>query len=240
VRTTDIEPIEFIANILRSLPEVWAADIGCGDGRYDLLLFKHIPNLHLSCIDINDSMLKEVRKYLKSNKFTNFQTIKANADETVPLEPNSMDCILTFNAIHHFNFVRFINNASVCVKKDGNIFIYTRLRSQNARSIWGKYFPDFVKKETRLYELDELERMIKTVMDVRLEAIKTFQYKRHATLRQLVEKVRARHYSTFSLYTAPELDDSIGVFKENIKKNFNNTGKIEWVDENILLVLVKC
>ena len=32
----------------------------------------------------------------------------------------------------------------------------TLLRRQNLRSIWGRYFPSFHQKETRLYEVDQL------------------------------------------------------------------------------------
>lgn len=60
IRTTDVEPIAFIGETLRKLPEIKAADIGCGAGRYDLLLFQYINNLHLTCIDINEHMLAKV------------------------------------------------------------------------------------------------------------------------------------------------------------------------------------
>ena len=111
IRTTDLEPIAFIGEILKGLPEVRAADIGCGAGRYDLLLFQHIDNLHLTCIDINDSMLEMVSDYLKAYEILRFKTIKADAGN-IPLDDNSMDSIFIFNAIHHFNFVEFIEKSS--------------------------------------------------------------------------------------------------------------------------------
>ena len=107
IRTTDVEPIAFISETLKGLPEVKAADVACGAGRYDLLLFQHLNNLHLTCIDINESMLEQVSDYLKSHGITNINTIKADGKD-FPLEDNSMDCIFTFNAIHHFDFVKFI------------------------------------------------------------------------------------------------------------------------------------
>ena len=103
IRTTDVEPIPFIAESLKELSEVKAADIGCGAGRYDRLLFQHISNLHLTCMDINKHMLEKVSGYLLSRGVDNFLTIRANANE-VPLENNSMDGIFIFNAVHHFDF----------------------------------------------------------------------------------------------------------------------------------------
>jgi len=148
-----------------------------------------------------------------------------------------MDCILTFNAIHHFDFVKFIETSDKVIKENGTIFIYTRLRSQNVSSIWGQYFPLFSERETRLYELYEMEQWIQSVDSLRLEIAKPFKYKRNTTIEQLVEKVKARHYSTFSLYEEDELDEVLKTFQENIRRLFQDTNKIEYFDENILLVL---
>ncbi len=97
IRITNIEPILFIKKKLKDLDKIKAADIGCGAGRYDLLFFKYLNNLHLICIDINESMLSETSKYLKSNGITNFKTMKADVND-IQLEDDSMDCIFTFNA----------------------------------------------------------------------------------------------------------------------------------------------
>ena len=108
---------------MKNLYGVKAADVGCGAGRYDLLLFQNLNKLHLTCIDINESMLQEASNYLKSSGFSNFQTIKANANE-IPLEKNSLNCIFTFNAIHHFDFVKFLEKSSEVIIEGGKIFIY--------------------------------------------------------------------------------------------------------------------
>jgi len=236
LRTTDAEPIAFIGETLKYLPEVKAADVGCGDGRYDLLLFQHLNNLHLSCIDTNIPMLEHVSDYLTKHNITRFETIQAVAED-FPLKNNSMDCVLTFNAIHHFDFLKFIEKAAEMIKAEGKIFIYTRLRSQNARNIWGQYFPSFLEKETRLYELNEMERWIQSVESLAIETVKQFKYERTSTLERLIEQAKGKHYSTFSLYKEEELDEAIQAFQDNIKKAFQKTDKIEWFDENILLVL---
>lgn len=113
--------------------------------------------------------------------------------------------------------------------------MYTRLRSQNAGTIWGRYFPFFLEKETRLYERNEIEETIRSVGGVDVKHVKSFRYQRTATIRQLVEKVHAGHYSTFSLYTEDELNDALAVFQPNLKNAFPHT--VEWVDENTLFVL---
>jgi len=236
VRTTDLEPIIHIKETIGGLREVWGADIGCGDGRYDLLLLRHIKNLHLTCIDINEAMLREASEYLKRHGMDNFTTLKADAND-FHLKDDSMDCIFTFNAIHHFDTPGFLKTTGRVVKGNGWVFIYTRLKSQNARGIWGQHFPMFVEKERRLYELDELRDMIESSGLLSLEETRYFRYKRNDSLKNLIEKVKARHYSTFSLYDDRELDDSLHGFKESIKRRFRDTDNIEWYDENILLTL---
>ncbi len=234
IRQTDTEPILFISERLRGFSHVRAADVGCGAGRYDLLLFQYVKNLHLTCIDLNESMLQQVSDYLTHHHVSQFETLRANGNE-IPLDDLSMDCVLTFNAVHHFDLVRFLENALRVSKPDGKIFIYTRLRSQNARNVWGQYFPSFTEKETRLYELDEFEAGIRAVGGVRLERVKPFHYRRKATVAQLVERVQAKHYSTFSLYADEELKDALEIFQASLKRESNET--VEWVDENTLLVL---
>ena len=234
IRQTDAEPILFISERLKDLPHVQAADVGCGAGRYDLLLFRHVKNLHLTCIDLNESMLQQVSDYLTRHHVSRFETLRANGNE-IPLDDQSMDCVLTFNAVHHFDLVGFLENAVRVSKPGGKIFIYTRLRSQNARNVWGRHFPSFTKKETRLYELDELDAAIRAVEGVRLERVEPFHYRRKATVAQLVERVRARHYSTFSLYAEDELNSALERFQASLKRERHEI--VEWVDENTLLVL---
>jgi ubiquinone/menaquinone biosynthesis C-methylase UbiE len=238
IRTTDLDPILFIKDKLNDHHRIEAADIGCGAGRYCLKLFQHLNNLHLTCIDFNESMLKQTGDCLRGAGITNFKTIKSLAED-IPLANNSMDCIFTFNAIHHFNFVRFMEEMARVLKDGGSIFIYTRLRSQNARNIWGRYFPLFLEKENRLYELDEMEEMIKPIDSLGLESVEVFKYWRSSTLSYLVNQARNNHYSTFSLYQRDEFEAALKGFQENIARNFSSSGKVGWFDENILLVVRK-
>lgn len=236
VRTTDPEVILSIAATLEGKKDIRAADVGCGAGRYDLLLFQHLNNLHLTCIDINEYMLEQVSTYLTKNGIRNFETAQSDAGG-IPLQDSSMDCIFTFNAIHHFDFGKFVEKCGKALKDDGRVFIYTRLRSQNARNIWGRYFPSFSAKETRLYELDEIEQCMQTSGSLALETTKRFKFERNSTLERLTEQAQAKHYSTFSLYSDSEFSGALSAFQRNIREQFPDTNQIQWVDENILLVL---
>ena len=238
VRTLDTKPILHIKNKLKEKPKISMADIGCGDGRYSLELLKCLGDkCYLHCIDSNEKMLTYLENYLIEQNVTNFCIRPGNADK-LPLENDSMDCIVIFNAIHHFGIQRFLAEALGCLKNDGHLFIYTRLKNQNSRNIWGQYFPLFVEMEDRLYELDELEKHIQNA-DMSIHSTKVFGYSRTSSLDRLVHQAQNNHYSTFTLYDKETFDESLEAFQQNIKKNFGDLGQIKWYDENILLEIRK-
>ena len=236
LRTTDLEPVMFIKDMLNSNGNIAAADIGCGAGRYSLQFLRHLCLHHLTCIDINESMLEQVSSTLGAEGLTNFTTMESAA-ENIPLVDNSIDCIFTFNAIHHFDFVAFIQEAARITRDGGRIIIYTRLRRQNEENIWGKHFPLFLAKEKRLYEMDELEQMIKPIPALNMQCVKQFRYLRTASLGQLVNLARNNHYSTFSLYEKEEFESSLKGFQYNITSHFGHPSHVKWFDEYTMLVV---
>lgn len=239
IRTTDLEPILFIKKKLQNLTKIEAVDIGCGVGRYDIKLFHHLGDkFHLTCTDYNKDMLDELTTNLKEREIKNFKAIKAPAED-LPLSANSMDCMFTFNAVHHFKFLDFLKEAYRVLRNNGYMFIYTRLRSQNKRNIWGRYFPKFNEKEKRLYELNELEKILNEIPALKLESVEYFKYKRIADLAWLITQASNHHYSTFYLYDEKEFKDALQEFQENIAHHFKNLDRITWYDENIMLVIRK-
>ncbi len=234
VRTTDEEPIRVIRGALAGRAAIRGADIGCGAGRYDYLLFRHLPDLHLTCIDMNPEMLAELSRHLRGNGIENFETLVASVED-LQLIDQSLDCIFSFNAVHHFDFPTFLNKIGGTMKKDGRTFVYTRTPGQNSRSIWGKHFPDFCEKERRLFKLETMKRWIDATERLTLIDARTFRYPRTASLRRLLEQARSKHYSTFSLYRPGEFDAACETFADNIRRHFDDPMKVEWHDENILL-----
>ena len=57
----DIEPVRFIQRSLTGVQPLRAAEIGCGPGRYSLLLLRTLPELNLLCGDVNEAMLGRSR-----------------------------------------------------------------------------------------------------------------------------------------------------------------------------------
>ena len=90
LRITDLDPILSIKTRLEGFPaRIIAADIGCGDGRYDLELFHHLgERLFLSCVDSNRQMLNEVDGYLSRHGIRDFD-IKQSVARQLPFEDAS-------------------------------------------------------------------------------------------------------------------------------------------------------
>lgn len=238
LRKTDLEPILHIRNQLDEKPGISIADVGCGDGRYSLELLKSLGDeCYLHCIDSNENMLQYLKEYMKENNVMNF-CVRPGSANKMPLENESMDFIVTFNAIHHFDVQRFLEEAFGCLKENGRMFIYTRLRNQNSRNIWGQNFPLFAEIENRLFEFDELKHHIQDT-GLKIENTTVFGYHRTSSLTILEEKARNKHYSTFSLYSDDTFEESLEEFKQNIRDNFDDLEKIQWQDENILLEISK-
>jgi len=239
LRTTDLEPINYIDRELENLASVKAVDIGCGAGRYDLLLCRYLGDkLRLTCADANGNMLETLDKYLTKHGINNFTSMQSEA-EKLPFPGNALDCVCTFNAVHHFNLPEFLFESARILNSGGYLFIYTRLQEQNKRNIWGRYFPKFHQKETRLYTTDILAQAVAAVPNLWIKSIEYFQYGRTATLAQLEERARAHHYSTFSLYSSEELEEAVAGFMKKIRNEFEDTHRIRWFDENVLFVIRK-
>ncbi len=239
LRTTDLEPVQYIADLLKSYQEIVVADVGCGAGRYDRLLFDHIgEGLFLYCVDSSTDMLEELQSHVGEQYDGRYDLVMGQADD-LPLEDESLDAVLTFNAVHHFPLQAFLKEACRVMRPGGHLFIYTRFRSQNARSIWGQYFPRFTDKEDRLYESHVIREAVAEVPGLTLERIKPFRYPRRSSLDRLNEQARGRHYSTFDLYEAEEFKQALERFEEDIRGRFVNLEAIEWYDANSLVVIWK-
>ncbi len=237
LRTTDLEPILHIKNKLNGKSGISIADVGCGDGRYSLELLRYLgDNCYIHCIDSNENMLEHLKDYLTEQNAMNF-CVKPGDANKLPLENDSMDCIVTFNAIHLFDIQKFLGEVLRSLKDDGHLFIYTRLRNQNSRSIWGQHFPLFSDMENRLYELDELKSHILEA-DMKIQPTKVFGYHRASSLERLVEQAKNKHYSTFELYDG-KFGDYLDEFRKNIQNNYEDWDNVTWQDENILIEIRK-
>jgi len=135
------------------------------------------------------------------------------------------------NCVHHFDLGRFLAAAARVLQPGGQLFLYTRTPQQNARTIWGRYFPSFTEHEQRLHSQAALRDAVRRTDGLTMVAAQTFQHPRTSTAERLGAQAQGRHYSTFSLYTPQELRASIATFLARLP-----TPEVCWVDEHLLVV----
>jgi SAM-dependent methyltransferase len=169
------------------------------------------------------------------SRIRGFDLLRAQA-EKLPLPDASLDCVLTFNAVHHFNVAEFLREVGRVIRSAGLLFIYTRLRDQNERSIWGQCFPGFTHKETRLLDEEQLTKMLGDRPELAVRELARFSFQRTATRDCLRERVRSQHYSTFCFYEPDELEAATRQFEIALTKRFGTSEVIRWRDEYAMAI----
>ncbi len=210
LRTTDEAPVRRIGLFLPDRP-VTGLDIGCGTGRYTRLLRGLLPEgSRLAASDVSAAMLSQ----LKAGNHGHASGVVPllSAAEELPWRTASLDVVTAFNCVHHFDLGRFLTAVARVLQPDGQLFVYTRTPQQNARTIWGRYFPGFTEHERRLHSEAEFRDAVGRTAGLTLVAAQTFHHPRTSTAGRLRAQAEGRHYSTFSLYRPEELRAAITTF----------------------------
>jgi SAM-dependent methyltransferase len=230
LRTTDEAPVRRIRELLPDRP-LTGLDIGCGTGRYSRLLrgLLQDASLLVAC-DVSPDMVAELKAGNKGDAL-GVVPLLSTAEE-LPFRTSSLDMITAFNCVHHFDLGRFLTAVARVLRPDGQLFIYTRTPRQNARTIWGRYFPGFAEHEQRLHSEAALRDAVRRTDGLKVVATQAFKHPRSSTVERLRAQAEGRHYSTFSLYTTEELRASIATFLDRLPGP-----EVSWVDEHLLVVV---
>ncbi len=229
LRTTDEAPVRWIGRLLPDRP-VAGLDIGCGTGRYSRLLRALLPDGSLLIgSDVSAAMLAQLQA---GNHDHRVVVPLVSAAEELPLRTGSLDLVTAFNCVHHFDLARFLTAVARVLQPDGQLFIYTRTPQQNARTIWGRYFPGFTEHEQRLHSEAAFRDAIRRTAGLTMVAAHTFKHRRSSTAERLRAQAEGHHYSTFSLYSPDELRASITAFLSWLPGP-----EVCWTDEHLLVVV---
>ena len=230
LRTTDEAPVRRIRQLLPDRP-VTGLDIGCGTGRYSRLLRGLLPDGSLLVAsDVSAAMLAELQAGSHGHAL-GMVPLLSTAEE-LPVRTTSLDLVTAFNCVHHFDLGRFLTAVARVLRPDGQLFIYTRTPPQNARTVWGRYFPGFTEHEQRLHSEAAFRDAVRRTDGLTVVATQTFKHPRSSTVVRLRAQAEGRHYSTFSLYTPDELRASIATFLARLP-----SPAVSWVDEHLLVVV---
>src|SRR6266705_3175661 len=229
LRTTDEAPVRAICQLLPDR-RVTGLDIGCGTGRYTRLLSALLPGGSLlAASDVSAAMLAQLTAASHGHALRVVPLLAAA--EQLPFRDASLDVVTAFNCVHHFDLGRFLSAVARVLQPGGQLFIYTRTPQQNARTIWGRYFPGFTEHEQRLHSQAAIRDAIRRASGLTLAATQTFQHPRTSTAERLGAQARGRHYSTFSFYTPQELRAAIATFLARLP-----SPEVSWVDEHLLVI----
>lgn len=230
LRTTDEAPVRRIRQLLPDRP-VTGLDVGCGTGRYSRLLRGLLPaGSRLVGSDVSAAMLAQCKAGSGGRALGVVPLV--SAAEELPLRTASLDLVTAFNCVHHFDLGRFLTAVARVLQPDGRLFIYTRTPQQNARTIWGRYFPGFTEHEQRLRSQAAFRDAVRRNDQLTVVAMQTFRHPRSSTAARLRAQAEGRHYSTFSLYPPGELRASIAAFLARLPGP-----EVSWVDEHLLIVV---
>jgi len=230
LRTTDEAPVRRIGQLLPGRP-VAGLDIGCGTGRYTRLLRGLLPDGSLLvAADVSAAMLAQLKAAGRGHA-DGVVPLLSTAEE-LPLRTASLDLVTAFNCVHHFDLARFLAAAARVLQPGGQLFIYTRTPQQNARTIWGRYFPGFTEHEQRLHSEAAVRDAVRQTHGLKMVATQTFQHPRTSTAERLGAQARGRHYSTFSFYTPEDLRAAIAAFLTRLP-----SPEVSWVDEHLLVIV---
>ncbi len=230
LRTTDRAPVGTIRQFLPDRP-VTGLDIGCGTGRYSRLLHGLLPDGSLLVgSDVSTAMLAQFKNG-NHGQARGVVPVVSTAEE-LPLRTASLDLVTAFNCVHHFDLARFLTAVARVLQPDGQLFIYTRTPQQNARTIWGRYFPGFTEHEQRLHSEAAFRDAIRRTDGLTVVAAQTFKHPRSSTAQRLRAQAEGHHYSTFSLYAPGELRASIAAFLARLPGP-----EVSWTDEHLLIVV---
>ena len=230
LRTTDEAPVRAIGQFLPDRP-VTGLDIGCGTGRYTRLLRALLPDGSLlAAADVSAAMLAQLKAASRSHAL-GVVPLLAGAEE-LPLRTASLDLVTAFNCIHHFDLGLFLAAVARVLAPGGQLFIYTRTPQQNARTIWGRYFPGFTEHEQRLHSQAAIGDAVRRTDGLTMVATQTFRHPRTSTAERLSAQAQGRHYSTFSFYTPEELRAAIATFLARLP-----SPEVSWVEEHLLVIV---
>jgi len=230
LRTTDEAPVRRIRQMLPDRP-VTGLDVGCGTGRYTRLLRGLLPDCSLLvAIDVSAAMLGELK--VGNHGHAHEVAPLLSAAEELPLRTASLDLVTAFNCVHHFDLGSFLAAVARVLRPGGLLFIYTRTPQQNARTIWGRFFPGFTEHEQRLHSEAVFRDAVRRTDGLKVVATQNFKHPRSSTVERLRAQAEGRHYSTFSLYTPEEWRASNATFLASLP-----SPEVAWVDEHLLVVV---
>jgi ubiquinone/menaquinone biosynthesis C-methylase UbiE len=241
VRDLDTEAIYRVAEIVQTAApdasSVTILDIGAGTGRYtEAVLAGARPprrSLTVTC-DASFEMLYSTMRVRRA-RLLPIRHVSGLAED-LPFAAQSIDMVLSFNAVHHFDLTRFLAELARVLRRGGVSVLYTRTPEQNRATVWGRYFPHFAERENRLRSADEWDAALHASPGFTSVRLVTLPWIIQTSLSRLVHQALTGHYSTFDFYTAQEFEDALQMFKRRLHAHFEDSFSMTVQNDHLLVV----
>ena len=244
LRELDLDAVRIIGNVVaRAAADpgkpVRLVDVATGSGRY-LDAVSHFLGSALATevvpigLDLSPPMLTQARI---GNGHAGLRARHlVGAVETLPFRASSCDVMTCFNAVHHFDLARFAGEASRVLAPSGQLVVYTRTPEQNRRTIWGRHFPEFATRETRLHRVNDVRAALRATGAFGSVRARTVKWTVTTSLSRLVEQATHYHYSTFRLYSDDALRAAIDIFRQRVRQAFRDVTHITHDNDHVLVI----
>jgi SAM-dependent methyltransferase len=159
--------------------------------------------------------------------------------ERLPFATDAFDAVLSFNSVHYFHLDAFVSEAVRTLRPEGLLSVYTRTPEQNEETIWGRLFPEFAKRETRLHsEIDLCSAMMRCT---RLSSVHAEHrpWTMDTNLTRLLAQARGRYYSTFRLYSTEEFPLALEAFRQRVLAEYPSSSTIRAQNDHLLIAARK-
>ena len=242
LRELDVGAVRLISDIVARAADqgkpVRLVDVATGSGRYLDAVRQGVGASHareVVAIGLDRSlpMLRQARRR------TGHAGLRAGhlvgAVETLPFRVASCDVMTCFNAVHHFDLARFTGEAARVLTPAGRLVVYTRTPAQNRRTIWGRHFPEFATRETRLHAVNEMRAALDATGAFGAVRAQTVPWRVTTSLARLVEQATNYHYSTFRLYSEDALRAAIDTFRQRVRQAFPDVTHITHDNDHVVV-----
>ena len=243
LRDLDLGAVRIISDVVARAVDpgrpVRLVDVATGSGRYldavsDFLGSALAMTVVPIGLDLSPSML--TRGHIGDGHAGLRARHLVGTVESLPFRSSSCDVMTCFNAVHHFNLARFAGEASRVLTPTGQLVIYTRTPGQNRRTIWGRHFPEFATRETRLHRVNDIQAALQATGAFGSVRAQTVAWMVTTSLSRLVEQATHYHYSTFRLYSDDALRAGIDTFRQRVRQAFSDVTHITHDNDHVLVI----
>jgi len=208
-------------------------DIGCGTGNYSIPLAKGF-DIKLTGIDFSEEMLMQAQQKFPKGKWL-LQDLK-----TADFKDNSFDIVLMTYVVQHIqDYDQVLQMVCRILRKPfGKLLIVTDDHDQFHASFYHRYVPRILEIDLeRFPKVDELSNYLSEIgFDVHIHKVtKKIQVSDIKDIDELVEKGKARYFSTLTLITDSELKKGLEKMKEALVNELKS-GVIVRTREKTILV----